>query len=148
MKMTISILCLLAQLFCFGYTYADEMQDCSKIWNSWGKDGQKVYLWGYRDGLGEVMTALMVEIVNNMAEKIPNNFYENIRVKTATLYDDDKLIEVITSLYKDPANSYILFSDMVLIASDSLSEKDISKRILQARKKAIETHELNRKTNK
>ena len=74
MKIAMSILCLLAQLFLFGNAHADEMQDCSKIWNYWGKDGQKAYLWGYLDGGGEVMMAVMDEIVNNKAAKIPNNF--------------------------------------------------------------------------
>ena len=75
------------------------------------------------------MQTVMSEIIasGKHSGKVPKNFYENIRIKTATLYDENKIIDIISNLYKDPANSYIWFQDMVYIARDSLSGKDVAK---------------------
>ena len=89
----------------------------------------------------------MAEIIasDKKGGKIAESFYENIRLKTATIFDENKIIDVITNLYKDPANSYVWFQDMVYIARDSLSGKDVTKAILEARKAAIANYELNKK---
>ena len=127
--------------------FSADMQDYGKIWTAWGKEGQTTYIWGFIDGGGHAMITVMNEITasDNRGDKVPKTFYENIRVKTATLYDENKIIDVITNLYKDPANSYIWFKYMVYIARDSLSGKDVSKAILEARKAAIANYELNKK---
>lgn len=127
--------------------YSADMQDYSKIWTAWGKDGQTAYIWGFIDGGGYALQTVMSEIIasDKKGGKVPKSFYENIRLKTATLYDENKIIDVITNLYKDPANSYIWFNDMLYIARDSLSGKDVSKAILEARKAAIANYELNKK---
>ena len=44
------------------------------------------------------------------------------------------LAEVILSLYEDPANSYIPFSDMVSIAQDKLNGKAVEEDLIQARR--------------
>jgi hypothetical protein len=145
-KLTIALICLGIAMIS-APAFSAEMQDYSKIWKAWGRDGQTAYIWGFIDGGGHAMQTVMSEIIasDKQGGKVPQNFYENIRVKTATLYDENKIIEIITNLYKDPANSYILFQDMVYIARDSLSGKDVTKAILDARKAAIATHELNEK---
>jgi hypothetical protein len=123
------------------------MVDYNKLWNSWGKEGQTAYLWGYMDGGGNVLLATAGEILkeDKKTTKMPKDFYETIRIKTAILHDPNKLIEVMTNLYKDPSNSYIWLNDMVIIARDSLSGNDVSKAILEARKIAIKNHELSNK---
>lgn len=137
--------------FCFAVTcspaFSDDVPDYGKIWKIWGKEGQAAYLYGFVDGGGRAMQATMLQIIasNQRGDKIPDDFYESIRIKTATLYDGDKLIDIMTNFYKDPANSYIWFDDMVYIARDSLSGKDITATILEARKSAIANHELNKK---
>lgn len=144
---------LAIMLFFFGFAitsnpvFSADIQDYGKIWTAWGKEGQAAYIWGFIDGGGHAMLTLMNEITasDNRDNKVPKTFYENIRVKTATLYDENKIIDVVTNLYKDPANSYIWFKDMVYVARDSLSGKDVSKAILEARKAAIANYELNKK---
>lgn len=127
--------------------YSTDMQDYGKIWTTWGKDGQTAYIWRFIDGGGYALQTVMSEIIasDEKGGKVPKSFYENVRLKTVTLYDENKIIDVITNLYKDPANSYIWFNDMVYIARDSLSGKDVSKAILEARKAAIANYELNKK---
>ena len=119
--------------------FSADMQDYGKIWTAWGKEGKTAYIWGFNNGKNHALIIVGNEIFNsdNRGDKVPETFYENIRVNIATLYDTNKIIDVITNLYKDPANSYIGFNNMFYIAQDSLSGKDVSKDILEARKAAI-----------
>jgi hypothetical protein len=127
--------------------YSADMQDYGKIWRAWGKDGQTAYIWGFIDGQSYTFLTVMSEIIasDKKGDKVPKSFDKNIRLKTAILYDENKIIDIITNLYKDPANSYVWFQDMVYIARDSLSGKDVTKAILEARKAAIANYELNKK---
>ena len=127
--------------------FSADMQDFGKIWTAWGKEGKTAYIWGFNHGKKHALIIVGNEIFlsHNRGDKVPETFYENIRVNIATLYDTNKIIDVITNLYKDPANSYIWFKDMVYIARDSLSGKDVSNAILEARKGAIANYELNEK---
>ena len=127
--------------------YSADMQDYAKIWKAWGKAGQNAYIWGLIDGGDHARRAIMSEITasGKRGDKVPKAFYENIRLQTATLYDETKIIDVITNLYKDPANSYVWFQDMVYIARYSLSGKDVTQTLLEARKAAIANDEVNKK---
>lgn len=119
--------------------FSEEMLDYGALWKAWGFAGQTAYLWGFVDGSGGAMYNVFDEIQSskNRGLSIPKDFYENIRMKTATLFDGDKLRDVMTNLYNNPANSYIWFQDMVYIARDSLKGNDISGALLKARKQAI-----------
>lgn len=120
--------------------FSADMQDYGKIWATWGKEGHTAYIGGFNHGKNHALLIVGNEIFNsnNRGDKVPETFYENIRVNIETLYDTNKIIDVITNLYKDPANSYIAFNNIFYIAQDSLSGKDVSKDILWARKAAID----------
>ena len=60
-------------------------------------------------------------------------------------YTRDQVREVITDLYKDPANAFIRTLDMFFLARDKIEGKETAKGIMEARKRAIETHEYNEK---
>lgn len=127
--------------------FSEEMLDYGAIWKGWRGGGQNAYLWGFIHGGTKVMLPLLDEIVSakERGHKIPNDFYENIRIKTSTLFDEKKLRDVMTNLYKDPANSYIQLMDMVYIARDSLNGGEISASVLKARKYAKTNYEINKK---
>ena len=130
--------------------FPEEMLDYGAIWKGWGREGQHAYLWGFIDGGTAVLVTAMEEYVSSgkqvrSAPKDCGVILDNTGKKTATLFDEYKLIDVITNLYKDPANSYILFGDMVYIARDSLKGNDVTDALLKARKHAIATYELNKK---
>ncbi len=130
--------------------YSADMQDYGKIWTAWGKNGQTAYIWGFIDGGTAVMLTAMEEYISSgkqirSAPKNCGDILDNTGKITATLFDEYKLIDVITNLYKDLANSYILFGDMVYIARDSLKGNDVTDALLKARKHAIATYELNKK---
>jgi hypothetical protein len=147
MKKLTAMVLLLGIVLGWNSAFSADVQDYGKIWKAWGKGGQRAYLWGFIDGGGYAMRTVLDEIFasDKRGGKVPKPFYENIRVKTATLYDESKMIDIITSLYKDPANSYIWFQDMVYIARDSLSGKDVTAAILEARRSARINYELSKK---
>lgn len=128
---------------------SEEMLDYGAIWKSWGRAGKHAYLWGFIDGGTAVMVTAMEEYISIGKEgpSAPRDcavILDKTGHKTATLFDEYKLMDVISNLYKDPANSYILFGDMVFIARDSLKGNNISDALLKARKHAIATFELNK----
>ena len=147
MKKLTTMVLLLGIALGWNFAFSADMQDYNKIWKAWGKRGQTAYIWGFIDGGGYAMRTVLDEIFasDKRGSKAPKAFYENIRVKTATLYDESKIIDVITNLYKEPANSYIWIQDMVYIARDSLSGKDVTTAILEARRSAIINYQLNKK---
>ncbi len=127
--------------------FSEEMLDYGALWKGWGVAGQNAYLWGFIDGGAKVSITLMDEIWESekRGHSLPKDFYENIRIKTATLFDERKLRDVMTNLYRDPSNSYILLQDMVYIARDSMNGNDISDALLKARKYAVTNFEFNKK---
>jgi len=147
MKKLATMVLLLGIILGWNSAFSADMQDYGKIWKAWGKGRQRAYIWGFIDGGGYAMRTVLDEIFasDKRGSKVPKPFYENIRVKTATLYDESKIIDIITSLYKDPANSHIWFQDVVYIARDSLSGKDVTSAILEARRSAKINHDLNKK---
>jgi hypothetical protein len=147
MRKLTAMLLLLGIVLGWNSAFSADIQDYSKIWKAWGKGGQRAYICGFIDGGGYTMRTVLDEIFasDKRGSKVPKLFYENVRIKTATLYDESKIIDIITSLYKDPANSYIWFQEMVYIARDSLSGKDITTAILEARRSAKINYELNNK---
>jgi hypothetical protein len=50
---------------------------------------------------------------------------DRLRKETFTFYDTSALLDVMTSLYADPANTYIAYTSMVYIARDKLAGKDV-----------------------
>jgi hypothetical protein len=58
-------------------------------------------------------------------------------------YTRDQIPDVISDLYKDPANAFIITLDMFFLARDKIEGKDVEKGLMEARKKAIDTHQLN-----
>jgi len=148
-KLTI-VLFILGLTITSSTVFSDEMLDYGAMWKAWGREGQHAYLWGFIDGGTAVMLTAMEEMISSdkQVRTAPKNcgvILDNTGKKTATLFDEYKLIDVITNLYKDPANSYILFGDMVYIARDSLKGNDVTDALLKARKHAIATYELNKK---
>jgi hypothetical protein len=119
--------------------FSAEILNFGAIWKTWDVGSQNVYLWGFVDGGSNAMIAVMGEIIysNNKGLTVPKNLYENIRKKTTINFDENKLRDMMTTIYKDPKNSFIPFQDMVYIARDSLNGDDISASLLKARKAAM-----------
>lgn len=135
---------LLIMIFFFSTTitsapvFSADMIDFGAMWKGWGVEGENAYLWGFSDGRTTTIMTLTDEIISSRV-KVPHKFIPNIEKKTSYVFDENRLREVITNLYKNPTNSYIWIGDMVLIARDSLNGTDVSDALLKARKAAIAT---------
>jgi hypothetical protein len=147
MRKIMMILIILCLTITSSTVLSIEMTDYAAIWKAWGKEGQHAYFWGFIDGSSAVWLTAMDEYISSGrgTSKKCGEILDNATKKTATFFDENKLIDVMTNLYKDPANSYILLGDMVYIARDTLKGNDVSSAVLKARKKGIDTYELNKK---
>ena len=94
-------------------------------WTAWTASERFIYLEGFRDGQGHTYFKVLGDL--------PLARREPLRLETFTMYDSDALGNVMTSLYADPANVYIQNEDMVYIARDKLSGKDVDAELRDAR---------------
>jgi hypothetical protein len=69
---------------------------------------------------------------------------ERLRLKTFTFYKNSALLDVMTSLYSDPANTYIGYAYMIYIARDKLAGKDIEALLRNARRNGCGATETGR----
>lgn len=96
-------------------------------WSSWSSPSRSIWTQGFVDGQSSTYLALLTDL--------PEARRDALRLKTFTFYDSDALRDVMTSLYADPANTYIRFDAMVYIARDKLSGKDVEPTLRTAREK-------------
>lgn len=119
------------------YNYAD-------LWRSWNVVAREAYISGVIEGISEAFIVTMTNVAPEKFVKTP----VPAEVKKATdklfvRYTRDQIRDVIADLYKDPANSFITTLDMFFLARDKIEGRNISKGLMEARKKAIDTHQLN-----
>lgn len=86
---------------------------------------RSIYLEGFRDGQSRTYFAVMNDL--------PVARREPLQLATFTTYDTDVLGNVMTSLYADPANTYIQNDDMVYLARDKIGGKDVESALRDAR---------------
>jgi hypothetical protein len=94
-------------------------------WNSWSTNDRLVYLSGFMDGQSETYSTLLSDL--------PEGSRERLRKATFLFYDLDVIRDVITDVYRDPANTFIRFSSIVYVARDKLDGKDVESRLRYAR---------------
>lgn len=120
---------------------SSEMFDFGKDWQSLSKNEKQSYMMGFKNGTTQTISMITDEIATTQSRgnKIPKSLITKIR-QIRISNDNAKIIEVISNLYNDPANSYIWYADMVLIANDSINGKDVKQSLLKARKVAVDLH--------
>lgn len=118
---------MIASLLQFGSSQdsRDKYFNYGRLWKSWSDSVRSVYLEGFIDGHSDTFF--------KMSFSIPADKREQLKKATFTFYEDDVLRDVISDLYKDPANSFITFSAMVYIARDRLDGNDIEERLKHSR---------------
>ncbi|MDD5606839.1 MAG: hypothetical protein PHN37_03205 [Candidatus Pacebacteria bacterium] len=134
-----------------------------EVWNSWTDYQRYIYLWGFQDAreficydicdiiqefLGSEQLSIyeLVKIINltNKIDLLEINAnivdYEELNLSIDTDSPDLKAIrDVMTDLYKDPANTYISFEKMIFFAIDKLSGESIENRLEEERKSIKES---------
>src|SRR5205823_6846189 len=98
-----------------------------EAWKSWPNDVRVVYLQGFMDGQSETHLAYF--------NVLPPKSREALARRTFLRYDLPILRDVITDLYRDPANTYIRLAVMIYIARDKLDGIEIEQRLRYARAK-------------
>jgi hypothetical protein len=94
-------------------------------WRSWSGTTRNVYMDGFMSGQADTYLAL----VNDL----PAHRKEPLSQATFLFFDTDAIADVMTDLYKDPANAFIRFGAMVYIARDKLNGRDIEARLRYSR---------------
>jgi hypothetical protein len=120
------------------YNYAE-------LWRSWDISAREAYISGVFDGITEAYFVTMKNIAPNKLLKTPEPVeVKKIREKLFVQYTRDQMRDVITDLYKDPANAVISTLDMFFLARDKIEGKDIRIGLAEARKKAMDMHQLDK----
>jgi hypothetical protein len=111
-----------------------ELANYGRAWKAWSNRDRLIYLRGFVDGQNHTSMSLQNDL--------PADRRDRLVQQTFTFYKSDALVEVMTSLYSDPANTFITPAAMLYIARDKLAGKDIEALLRSARKSncgAVET---------
>ena len=104
-----------------------ELVNYGREWNAWSNGSRSIYLEGFVDGQSHTYLLLQNDL--------PAERREPLRLQTFTFYESSALRDVMTSLYSDPANTYVSYDSMVYIARDKLGGKDVEAALRNARQK-------------
>jgi len=102
-----------------------ELFNYGREWNAWSDALRSIYLVGFVDGQSSMYVAVL--------QDLPPQPREPLRLQIFTFYQGDSIRDVMTSLYSDPASTYITRNTMVYIARDKLSGKDVDPMLRRAR---------------
>jgi hypothetical protein len=140
---TIAVLLALLLLASSAPCLADDPYNYATVWKEWSDQSRRAYLWGARDGGGQVYLAAAFEwLSKGEFGRVPESArVSRVRKKTMLVFEESALIPVITDLYRDPANAFVPLMDMTLIARDKLQGSAFEDSLRQARKKAVQTQE-------
>jgi chlorite dismutase len=159
-KLSLSISILLLLLF-ISFSASSEPYNYREVWNSWTDYQRYIYLWGFNDAReniwGDISNIIkefeeseelsiydikkIIDLTNKIdLTEISANItdYEELNV-TFDSPDLKVIRDVMTELYKDPANSYISFKSMVFFATDKLEGKSIESGLTEKRKSIKES---------
>src|SRR5262245_38831718 len=75
-----------------------------RTWNAWSKEVRSIFLRGFVEGQSKTYMTL--------EKDLPEERREPLKRQTFMFYDSNVLRNVMTSLYSDPANTYIAYGSM------------------------------------
>jgi hypothetical protein len=120
------------------------------LWSQLSQNEKYFYLSGYQDGIATFLGASLPQMAGcecrEPKEAGLNRVQHTFQAVRVDL-DLETVAKVMTDIYKDPANVFIMFPQMVRLAVDKLKGKDIGQDIIDNRKHVIEIHELLKKKN-
>ena len=125
----------------------DEPYNYAAHWRAWDAVAREAYIRGVVDATGSTYLLASQEwlgISRLTAKPEPANV-KKVREKVFLREVESQVPSVVTDLYRDPANAYIVLIDMVYVARDKLEGKNIDAAVATARKRAIEVHRFNKK---
>ena len=122
---------------------ATEPYNYAELWRSWNIVAREAYISGVVDGIAEAFIVTLRNLASDKLGKSPTPAgVKKTTEKLFVRYTKNQIRDVMTDLYKDPANGFINKVDMFFLARDKIEGKDIGKGLIKARKKAMEIHQL------
>lgn len=123
---------------------AAEPYNYAELWKSWNIAAREAYISGVCDGIAKAFFVTMTTVAPDKFAITPTPAeVKEITDKLFVRYTRDQIRDVITDMYNDPANGFIETLDMFFLARDKIEGKDIGKGLMEARKKAMDTHQFN-----
>ena len=116
----------------------DELYNYGRTWTSLSNYTRDFYLWGFRDGLVEATFG-----TGTVGTPPPILDRKTVEARWESLswgFDYTVIRDVVSDLYKDPANAFIPFPRMVYIARDKLKGQSIGELLRKERNRAVELH--------
>jgi hypothetical protein len=107
---------------------AEQWVNFGARWNAWSEDERRLYLEGMGEGYVRVGIALYA-----MRPELTDAQRTVLQVATNFVYDTSTMLAVVTDLYRDPSNTFIMSAAMVSIAGAKLDGKDIEPMLRLAR---------------
>jgi len=101
-------------------------------WESFSMRERQMYVIGFTSGINQAANDVVVNLAAESS--LRKEISETIAFPEI---DNIVLVNTISSLYKQPENSYIHFGKMIVIARDKITGKSIGKKLMNARKAAL-----------
>lgn len=122
---------------------AAERYDYAARWKAWDIDSRTAYV----AGVTEAIPFALFTTAGSLTNKPPAKEVLAIALVLKCGYpiERKKIVEVITDIYQDPANSYIDTTRLFLFAQDKIQGKDISKALETARRQAYDGYKPEQK---
>jgi hypothetical protein len=131
-----------------GAAWSGEPFNNANLWKSYSEQTKRVYVDGFADGVSETFIAAAGSWIGYDKLKEPvSEKVKKVRDRVFIRYTQEQIPAVMSDLYKDPANDFVLFQDILLIARDRIEGKKTEELLNEARKKAMDSHEINEKEN-
>ena len=90
------------------------------------------YVKGFQEGTGYAFNKTVGFLIDRQGS-VKDSEIEPLRLATMTEHDASVLADLVTDLYRDPANTYITHAAMIYIARDKLNGKDTEPLLREAR---------------
>ena len=137
MKKTLLIVLIFLPLLS-PHASAQERMNYGSFWLSRQVPWRTAYVAGFQAGIAHACAVLTMQY----PEK---EFIDRFWIDLDLEFAPPLLIPVVTSLYEDPANSFIAPEEMLYIARDKLRGEDIHKKLIIKRKNAERLYESRNK---
>ena len=141
MKETLAIILLLAGMV--SIAGADELYDYATRWRAWDVYTRTAYVIGVTEGISTAFFTTKGNLTKKPSPKEELLIMDILKFGSAI--ERKKIIEVITDIYQDPANSYIETTKIFILAQETIEGKDISKSLEDARRQAYDLYKLEQK---
>jgi hypothetical protein len=103
-----------------------KLYDYGSEWRSWTDGARDDYIIAFNEGTRRALR----DTYGLMSQERQ----ERLRKRLAMEYEPYQLRDVMTSLYRDPSNTFIPYAEMIYLARDKLNGEDIEARLRLTRR--------------